>query len=143
MGWTQRRKVPSKTLKRVKQLLAKGWSQRKVAANLGVAKTTVQMVAAGTFRINTHKAVSSENLRRPVVCDTCGGLVYTWPCKLCKARGIECRQRPSRRAPSQDAGDSGSMDHALSAARISERTTGPTLKSVAMGGTGSVPDCDG
>ncbi len=64
--------------RRVLQLLERNWSQRRIAIEVGVARSTVQRLAAAAL----HGTLKLEHAKR---C-TCGALLIVARCVACEAR---------------------------------------------------------
>jgi len=80
-------------VKKVRKLLADGWSLRKIARKVRLSRGTVDAIAQGR-RQNPLPLLSedgSECLGPPVRCTKCGGMVYP-PCRLCRVRAIKARK---------------------------------------------------
>jgi hypothetical protein len=80
-------------VRKVRKLLAEGWSLRKIARTTRLARGTVDDIAYGP-RYNPLPSPSDDGrecLGRPVRCTRCGGMVYP-PCRLCRVRAIKARK---------------------------------------------------
>jgi len=86
----------------IRQLLdEKRLSQRKIAGEMGVSRTTVQAIAQGRHARDRRESLDEDSaFQEPAGplqrCPTCGGLVYM-PCLLCHVRRLQQKQKARRR----------------------------------------------
>ena len=79
----------------VERLLAEGkLSQRRIALRLGISRGSVDAIAGGRWAGPARGSEDDEELPAgPAVrCPGCGGLVYP-PCRLCRVRALQRRER--------------------------------------------------
>ena len=84
-------------VEQVRQLLIEEkLSQRQVARQLGVSRSSVQAIAQGRHTRDVRPAAAEQPWSEPVGplqrCPTCGGRVLM-PCLLCYVRGLQERHR--------------------------------------------------
>jgi transcriptional regulator with XRE-family HTH domain len=80
-------------VKKVRKLLADGWSLRKIARKMRLARNTVDAIAHGRRHVPlpSPDEDGSQCLGLPVRCTTCGGMMFP-PCRLCRVRAIKARK---------------------------------------------------
>jgi hypothetical protein len=89
--------IAPKLIAEIQELLdSKTYSQRRIAAMLGVSRGTVGTIAAGRRRDATPEPLCVEPPSAPSRCPGCGGMVYA-PCLLCQLR--EASPRATARRP--------------------------------------------
>lgn len=70
---------------RVRELLARGLTQRRIAKVVGVSRGSVTRVVNGRCREREEEVVP-DAVCRPYVCESCGYYVRVRPCVICAAR---------------------------------------------------------
>jgi transcriptional regulator with XRE-family HTH domain len=80
------------TVDAVRRLIGQRQSQRRIAEELGVSRTTVYRIARGRRPDPPPRVSRKERDEEPVGriarCAGCGGRVYL-PCRLCKVRRLK------------------------------------------------------
>lgn len=85
-------------IKEAEQLLAEGkLSHRKIAATIGISRSTIGAIAAGRrpdyeARQRAREEEAARPLGPPARCAQCGGMVYM-PCRLCRVRQLKAGER--------------------------------------------------
>lgn len=88
--------LPQAQVDEVRRLLAEGRvSQRRIARQLGISRSTVGLIASGR-RPDRPPPVAADDdpwadAGPPQRCPTCGGMVYV-PCRLCRVRELKRRE---------------------------------------------------
>jgi len=80
-------------VKKIRKLLAEGWSLRKIAGKMHLARGTINAIARG-HRYSLLPSPGEDGSQRvgpPARCTKCGGMVYP-PCRLCRVRAIKARK---------------------------------------------------
>jgi hypothetical protein len=80
-------------IRKIRKLLADGWSLRKIARKMQLARNTVEAIAHGRRYSPLPPPDEDEPqcLGPPVRCTICGGMVYP-PCRLCRVRALKARK---------------------------------------------------
>jgi predicted Zn-ribbon and HTH transcriptional regulator len=99
-----RKPHPPDVVERVKELLADGrLSQRQIARQAQVSRTSVQQIAGGQHRkkaASTGRLMPGETLlAQPTTCQTCGNKIAIKPCRICKSRQMKAKRTASSVPP--------------------------------------------
>src|SRR5436190_24112506 len=80
-------------VKKIRKLLAEGWSLRKITRKMHLARGTIDAIARDRrySLLPSPGEDGSQCVVPPVRCTKCGGMVYP-PCRLCRVRAVKARK---------------------------------------------------